>query len=107
MTDGETLSGGHYRLGASLTGDGAGRVTVRAARDDWGDRDVVAVALAPDGRDEPPAPDALTRVARDIRRAAAASHPGLAPADDVAAGANRGLWLVHVCKRPGLLFLPA
>ena len=80
---------------SSLTGDGAGRVTVRAARDEWGDRDVVAVALAPDGRDGPPAPDALTRVARDIRRAAAASHPGLAPADDVAAGADRGLWLVH------------
>ncbi|MDD7917560.1 hypothetical protein [Actinomycetospora callitridis] len=95
MTDGETLSGGHYRLGASLTGAGAGRVTVRAARDEWGDRDVVAVALAPDGRDAPPAPDALTRVARDIRRLVAASHPGLAPADDVAAGADRELWLVH------------
>ena len=99
MTDGETLSGGHYRLGSSLTGDGAGRVAVRAARDEWGDRDVVAVALAPDGLapdgDGPPAPDALTRVARDIRRLAAASHPGLAPADDVAAGADRRLWLVH------------
>lgn len=100
MTDGETLSGGHYRLGSSLTGDGAGRVTVRAARDEWGDRDVVAVALAPDGlapdgADGPPAPDALTRVARDIRRLAAAPHAGLAPADDVAAGADRRLWLVH------------
>lgn len=95
MTDGETLSGGHYRLGPTLTGAGAGRVTVRAARDEWGGRDVVAVALAPDGGDAPPAADALTRVARDIRRAAAASHPGLAPADDVAAGADRALWLVH------------
>ena len=70
-------------------------MTVRAARDEWGDRDVVAVALAPDGGHGPPAPDALTRVARDLRRVAAASHPGLAPADDVAAGADRGLWLVH------------
>ncbi|GAA4750292.1 hypothetical protein [Actinomycetospora chibensis] len=95
MTDGETLSGGHYRLGSRLTGGGAGRVTVRAAHDEWGDRDVVAVALAPDGGHGPPAPDALTRVARDIRRVASAVHPGLAPADDVAAGADRGLWLVH------------
>ena len=93
-TGGETLSGGHYRLGSPFT------AAARAARDEWGDRDVVAVTLAPEGGDladghGPPAPDALTRVARDILRVAGHPHPGLAPARDVAAAADRGLWLVH------------
>jgi hypothetical protein len=86
--EGDMLSGGHYRLGPPLT------PAVRAARDEWGGRDVVAIALdgpTPDG----PTPDGLTRVARDIRRAAEHPHPGLAPATDVAAEAGRGLWLVH------------
>lgn len=81
--DGEPLSGGHYRLGAAIT------AAVRAAHDDWDDRDVVTVALA--GGD----PGALARVARDVRRAAAHPHPGLAPARDVAAGRDHALWLVH------------
>lgn len=83
MTDAELLSGGHYRLGDAIT------PAVRAARDAWEDRDVVAVALDGDGT------GALTRVARDIRRGAAHPHPGLAPAHDVAAGRDRALWLVH------------
>ena len=83
MTDGELLSGGHYRLGATIT------AVVRSAHDDWDDHDVVAVALDGEGT------GALTRVARDLRRAAGHPHPGLAPARDVAAGRDRALWLVH------------
>ncbi|MFC5140739.1 hypothetical protein ACFPK1_21060 [Actinomycetospora rhizophila] len=83
MTEGEPLSGGHYRLGAAVT------AAVRAAHDEWDDRDVVAVALDGTG------PGALTRVARDVRRAAEHPHPGLAPARDVAAGRDQALWLVH------------
>ncbi|GLZ46874.1 hypothetical protein Acsp06_30590 [Actinomycetospora sp. NBRC 106375] len=86
-SDGESLSGGHYRLGAARSG------LVRSARDTWDDRDVVAVALAPDGGS--PDPGALTRVARDVRRGGEHPHPGLAPVLDVAAGADRRLWLVH------------
>ncbi len=81
---GRVLSGGHYRLGAPLT------PAVWSARDEWEGRDVVAVALAPDGGD-----GALARVARDVRRAGDHPHPGLAPARDVAAGTDRTLWLVH------------
>jgi eukaryotic-like serine/threonine-protein kinase len=81
---GQVLSGGHYRLGALLT------PAVWSARDQWEGRDVVAVALAPDGSD-----GALARVARDVRRAGDHPHPGLAPARDVAAGTDRTLWLVH------------
>ncbi|GAA4903772.1 hypothetical protein EV188_10464 [Actinomycetospora succinea] len=81
--DGELLSGGHYRLGAALT------AAVRAAHDEWDDRDVVAVALDGEGT------GALTRVARDVRRGDGHPHPGLAPARDVAAGRDRALWLVH------------
>ncbi|GAA4814437.1 hypothetical protein GCM10023200_60090 [Actinomycetospora chlora] len=84
--DGESLSGGHYRLGAPVT------ALVRTARDTWADADVVAVALAPGGDG---AGDALTRCARDTRRAAAHPHPALAPVRDVAAGVDRQLWLVH------------
>ncbi|MEJ2862512.1 hypothetical protein [Actinomycetospora flava] len=83
MTDGELLSGGHYRLGAAIT------AAVRAAHDEWDDHAVVAVALDGEG------PGALTRVARDVRRGAGHPHPGLAPARDVAAGRDRALWLVH------------
>ncbi|HSK57918.1 MAG TPA: hypothetical protein VK935_02580, partial [Actinomycetospora sp.] len=79
---GQVLSGGHYRLGAPLT------PTVWSARDEWEGRDVVAVALTPDGGD-----GALTRVARDVRRAGEHPHPGLAPARDVCAGTERALWL--------------
>ncbi|MHC1563673.1 hypothetical protein ACR9E3_32375 [Actinomycetospora sp. C-140] len=86
-SDGDSLSGGHYRLGAALTG------LARSARDTWGDRDVVAVALPQDGGS--PDPGALTRVARDVRRGGERPHPGLAPVLDVAAGADRRLWLVH------------
>ena len=83
MTDAEPLSGGHYRLGTAVT------AAVRAAHDEWDDRDVVAVALDGTGT------GALTRVARDVRRAAGHPHPGLAPARDVAAGRDQALWLVH------------
>ncbi|MDF2979976.1 MAG: hypothetical protein K0S40_4704, partial [Actinomycetospora sp.] len=81
---GPVLSGGHYRLAAPRT------LAVCSARDEWEGRDVVAVALAPDGGD-----DALARVARDVRRVGDHPHPGLAPARDVAAGTDRTLWLVH------------
>ncbi|WP_433783260.1 hypothetical protein ACQPX6_24880 [Actinomycetospora sp. CA-101289] len=81
---GQVLSGGHYRLGAPLS------PAVWSARDEWEGRDVVAVALAPDGGE-----GALARVARDVRRAGEHPHPGLAPARDVAAGSDRTLWLVH------------
>ena len=103
---GQVLSGGHYRLGPPLT------PAVRSARDEWEGRDVVAVALAPDGGTAGAGDGgdgggagvgggggggggALTRVARDARRIAEHPHPGLAPVRDVAAGTDRTLWLVH------------
>jgi len=97
---GPVLSGGHYRLGERLDPAPAGSrgddvIAVHHAHDTWEDRAVLAVSMPPAGGSSRPTTADLTRVARDVRRAEGADHPGLVGALDVAVDTERGLWLVH------------